>query len=127
LVFVVIVLTTGVTTVEGAITGGIGFVVIQQLLTYAPIRFQGLTIVLFAIGALTYARHPEGILEYWKRKSTQQIQHLLFRSEDQGPQSNGRSGPDVDPPISPIDVVMAQLGTATFAGATDAPSELDHG
>ena len=36
LAFVVIVVTTGVSTVEGAINAGFGFVVIQQLLTYLP-------------------------------------------------------------------------------------------
>jgi branched-chain amino acid transport system permease protein len=78
LVFVVVVLTTGVTTVEGAIQGGIAFVVIQQLLTYVPLRFQGLTIVVFALGALAYARHPEGIVEFFKRKQTMQIQRVLY-------------------------------------------------
>ena len=81
LVFVVIVITTGVTTVEGAIEGGIGFVVIEQLLSYVPIRYQGLTVVLFAAGALTYARHPEGIVEFVKRKQTVQIQKHFFRGE----------------------------------------------
>ncbi len=36
LAFVVIVVTTGVSTVEGAINAGFGFVVIQQILTYLP-------------------------------------------------------------------------------------------
>jgi branched-chain amino acid transport system permease protein len=85
LVFVVIVLTTGVATVEGAIQGGIGFVVIQQLLTYVPTRYQGLTVVLFAAGALTYARHPEGIVEYQKSRSTMQLQRLLFRGDKPTP------------------------------------------
>src|SRR5208337_2534800 len=39
LAFVVIVVTTGVSTVEGAVNAGFGFVVIQQLLTYLPARF----------------------------------------------------------------------------------------
>ncbi|MGH8979690.1 MAG: ABC transporter permease subunit, partial [Acidimicrobiales bacterium] len=60
LAFVVIVVTTGVGTVEGAIQAGMGLVVIEQLLQYAPGRLQGLTFVLFALGALTYAAHPEG-------------------------------------------------------------------
>jgi len=77
LAFVVIVVTTGVGTVEGAIQGGIGFVVVQQLLTYAPQRFQGLTFVLFAAGALTYAAHPEGIVEYQKRTWTGRIERWL--------------------------------------------------
>jgi hypothetical protein len=62
LIFVVLVVTTGVSTVEGAIQAGIGFFVVTQLLTYLPSRFGGssLVIVLFAFGALQYARHPEG-------------------------------------------------------------------
>lgn len=68
LVFVVIVVTAGVSRVEGAIQGAMGFVVIEQLLTYAPPRFQGITIVLFGAGALTYAAHPEGIVEYGKTR-----------------------------------------------------------
>ena len=68
LVFVVVVVTTGASTVEGALQAGFGFVVLQQLLTYVPARFGGnsLVVVFFAFGALTYAAHPEGILEYQK-------------------------------------------------------------
>jgi ABC-type branched-subunit amino acid transport system permease subunit len=93
LVFVVIVLTTGVSTVEGAIQGGIGFVVIQQLLTYVPTRYQGLTVVLFAAGGLTYARHPEGIVEYQKSRSTMQLQRLLFRGDKPTPSAGAMSEP----------------------------------
>jgi branched-chain amino acid transport system permease protein len=80
LVFVVLVVTTSVSTVEGAIQAGIGFVLTSQLLTYLPARFGGpsLTIVLFAFGALTYASHPEGVLEYQKRRSTQRFERLFF-------------------------------------------------
>ena len=41
LVLVVLVVTTSVTTVEGAIQAGIGFFVIEQILTYLPSRFGG--------------------------------------------------------------------------------------
>jgi branched-subunit amino acid ABC-type transport system permease component len=80
LVFVVIVVTTGVSTVEGAINAGFAFVVIQQLLTYLPARVGGesLVIVLFAFGALQYANHPEGILEFQKHRWTLRMEHLLF-------------------------------------------------
>lgn len=86
LIFVVLVVTTSVSTVEGAIQAGIGFVVTEQLLTYLPARFGGpsLTIVLFAFGALTYAAHPEGVLEYQKRRSTQRFEQLLFSKNDGG-------------------------------------------
>jgi branched-subunit amino acid ABC-type transport system permease component len=83
LVFVVLVVTTSVSTVEGAIQAGIGFVVTEQLLTYLPARFGGpsLTIVLFAFGALTYASHPEGVLEYQKRRSTQRFERFFERDK----------------------------------------------
>jgi ABC-type branched-subunit amino acid transport system permease subunit len=78
LAFVVVVLTAGVSTVEGAIQAGMGFVVVQQLLTYAPSRFQGLTFAFFAFAALTYVSHPEGILEYSKRRWTIRMQQIFF-------------------------------------------------
>ena len=79
LAFVVIVVTTGVTTVEGAIQGAFGYVIIQKLLGYAPSQFANLTFVLFAFGALTYAQHPEGILEFQKRRSMQRFEPLFER------------------------------------------------
>ncbi len=79
LAFVVIVVTTGVGTVEGAIQAGIGLVVLEQLLQYAPQRMQGLTFVLFAFGALTYAAHPEGVVELEKRRWTARAERLLTR------------------------------------------------
>ena len=61
LVLVVLVVTTSVTTVEGAIQAGIGFFVTEQILTTvlpARIGASSLTVVLFAFGALTYAHIP---------------------------------------------------------------------
>jgi branched-chain amino acid transport system permease protein len=84
LIFVVLVITTGVATVEGAIQAGIGFVVTEHILsTYLPARLGGnsLTIVLFAFGALQYAKHPEGILEFQKRRSTLYFERLLFSAD----------------------------------------------
>jgi branched-subunit amino acid ABC-type transport system permease component len=82
LVLVVLVVTTSVTTVEGAIQAGVSFFVIQHILqVYLPARFASLTVVLFAFGALTYAKHPEGILEYQKRRSTQRFERLFFARE----------------------------------------------
>ncbi len=79
LAFVVIVVTTGVGTVEGAIQAGVGLVVLEQLLQYAPQRLRGLAFVLFALGALTYAAHPEGIVELVKRRSTARVERVLAR------------------------------------------------
>lgn len=100
LAFIVIVVTTGVTTVEGAIQGGFGFVVTQKLLTFAPSRFAGLTFVLFAFGAFTYAKHPEGILEFQKRKGTQRFER--FFSGDKAADLAG-SGNAVDSEALPLE------------------------
>ena len=81
LVLVVLVVTTSVTTVEGAIQAGVGFFVTEQILTTvlpARIGASSLTVVLFAFGALTYASHPEGVLEYQKRKGTARFERLFF-------------------------------------------------
>jgi branched-subunit amino acid ABC-type transport system permease component len=69
LVFVVAVITTGSRTIEGAVQAGMGYAVIQLLLTlYVPARFAGILPILFAVGAVTYAAHPEGIVEYQKSR-----------------------------------------------------------
>ena len=96
LAFVVIVVTTGVSSIEGAIQAGMGYVIVQQLLTYLPSRYGGggLTFVLFAFGALTYAAHPEGILEFQKRRWTLRFERLIFHngSSPDPPDSPGRNG-----------------------------------
>jgi branched-subunit amino acid ABC-type transport system permease component len=73
--FLVIVVTVGATTVEGAITAGMAFALLNQAFTYLPTKIGsttfgslGLTIVLLSFGAFTYASHPEGIFEFVKRK-----------------------------------------------------------
>ena len=93
LAFVVIVVTTGVGTVEGAIQAGISFMVIEQLLTLLPARFGGdsLVFVLFAAGALQYANHPEGILEFQKRRWTLKIEQLIWRDRTSSSARIGRA------------------------------------
>ena len=43
----------------------------------------GLQPILFGLGALTYAKHPEGILEFQKRRSYERIQGLIDRFKAQ--------------------------------------------
>ena len=77
LAYVVVVLTTGVRSVEGAVQAGMAFAVLQQAFTYLPHRFGGLELVLFAAGALTYARHPEGMVELQKTRWLHRVNRLL--------------------------------------------------
>jgi branched-chain amino acid transport system permease protein len=94
LVLVVLVVTTSVTTVEGAIQAGVGFFVTEQILTTilpARIGASSLTVVLFAFGALTYAQHPEGVLEFQKRRGTQRFERLFF-SRSAAAKKDGTAG-----------------------------------
>jgi len=100
LVWIVLVVTLGARTVEGAIQAAIGFIFIAAVLlpTWVPwlVNLQpwyhmealpiGLQTVLFGLGALTYAKHPEGILEFNKRKS------YAFFSRHIGPGRKKRDG-----------------------------------
>ncbi len=91
LVWVVAVITTGVMTIEGAIQAGIGFAVFQQILNlYVPPRFNGIEAILFAVGTLTYARHPEGILEFQKTRWMNRIAKVFQRYDER----QGRARPD---------------------------------
>ena len=64
----VVVVTTGVYTVEGAIEAGMAYVILYQLLDYLPSQWRDLFPILFGIGAITYALHPEGVVEWQKRR-----------------------------------------------------------
>ncbi|HEV3264456.1 MAG TPA: ABC transporter permease [Acidimicrobiales bacterium] len=122
LAFVVIVITTGVSSIEGAIQAGMGYVVVQQILTYLPARYggNGLTFVLFAAGALTYVAHPEGILEYQKRRWTMRFQRLIYPD---GPSSgaptppSAGSGNGAKPPVGVPSLGGGYSGVATESGA----------
>ena len=68
LVWVVLVVTLGSRTVDGATNAAIGFIIFAWLLEALgfPPEFA---IMLFGFGAISYARHPEGVVEFQTRKS----------------------------------------------------------
>ncbi len=78
LFWMVLVVTLGARTVEGAIQAGLSFVLFPELLNAlgAPGAIQ---FVLFGLAALGYAKHPEGLLEFGKRKQLEAIQRRLDR------------------------------------------------
>ena len=81
LVFMVVVVTTGVYTVEGAIEAGMAYVILYQLLDYLPSQWRNLFPILFGIGAVTYALHPEGLVEWQKRRAIEIV--LAWRKHPQ--------------------------------------------
>ena len=55
---------------------------------------QTLAIILLSVGAFTYAKHPEGVLEFQKRRSLDKVQKQIdrFQKRDQDASSGGAIG-----------------------------------
>jgi branched-chain amino acid transport system permease protein len=90
LFWVVLVVTLGSRSLQAAITAGISFKLFPQLLSYVDIAFlpdtfnpaqnpQALAFALFGLGALTYAKHPEGIIEFQTTKSLEFVNRRILR------------------------------------------------
>jgi branched-chain amino acid transport system permease protein len=94
LLWIVIVVSLGSRTFEGALQAAAGFilfplVILQQAGPWIINNVQpwyhletlpvGLQAILFGLGALTYAKHPEGLLEYNTRKSLVKTQARIDR------------------------------------------------
>ena len=67
--WVVLVVSLGSRTVDGALNAAIGFVVFQWLLSDYFHMSASIALIGFGFGAITYAWHPEGIVEYQTRRS----------------------------------------------------------
>ena len=95
LLFVVVVATVGVYSVTGAIVAGLAYTVINQAISSLPSRFGEMLALIFGVAALTYVRHPEGIVEYarrWVLDRAEQFAHYLNRAERSGPGLAAQSG-----------------------------------
>jgi branched-chain amino acid transport system permease protein len=87
LVFVVVVATVGVYSVAGAIEAGLAYTVLQQLITNLPSRYGSLLALIFGGAALTYVRHPEGVVAFanrWVLDRAEQFAAFLKRGETAG-------------------------------------------
>jgi branched-subunit amino acid ABC-type transport system permease component len=99
LVFAVVVITTGSRTVEGAVQAGMAFAIFLTItVLYLPQRLAGIEPILFAFGAMTYAAHPEGIVEYQKSRWLARVGRLLRahderRARPSGSEVGDRAGP----------------------------------
>jgi ABC-type branched-subunit amino acid transport system permease subunit len=79
LFWVVIVVTLGPRTVEGAFVGGLTVVLFPELLDGLGVP-GAMAFVLFGLGAITFARHPEGIVEANKRSVTRWVNRAMPRT-----------------------------------------------
>jgi branched-subunit amino acid ABC-type transport system permease component len=88
LFWVVIVVTLGSRTVEGAIQAGLALKFFPELLKVLGLALAW-QFIFFGLGAITFARHPEGVVEFNKRRSLNRVQALLDRRKE-------RKSPDAD-------------------------------
>lgn len=92
LFWVVIVVTLGSRSVQAAITAGFALMLMPEILDELGIS-QSWSYILFGLGAITYARHPEGIIEAQTRRSLGLTERLVARLRG-GPGGGGASAED---------------------------------
>ncbi len=80
LFWLVIVAITGVRTVGGAIAAGVALVVLPQLLSLGGGALGSLAAVIFGFGALSYIRHPEGMVPWLGRLGADGLRRWRERS-----------------------------------------------
>jgi ABC-type branched-subunit amino acid transport system permease subunit len=116
LIFVVLVVSLGSRTVEGAIQAAIGYAAFQIVILNQALPWlinhvqpwyhmgqppQTLAIILLSIGAFTYAKHPEGVLEFQKRRSLDKVQRTIDRFKGRG-KIDGAVDESSDPSPAPF-------------------------
>ncbi len=125
LVWVVLVVTAGARSVQAAVISGLGFFLIPEFLqrlfeipgryvadhpdlpaaveavlrTIKPEYSLGVAFILFGFGALTYAKHPEGIIEVQTRAALRKVMGALDRTDrsQPTPATDDARPPDEDP------------------------------
>ncbi len=110
LVWVVLVITAGSRLVQAAVTSGVTFFILPELLTrlftwghgfaafISPSWSLGVAFILFGFGAFTYAKHPEGIIEAQTTASIEKSVAVLDRIRGRRVPSPG-ADPPADPPL----------------------------
>jgi len=106
LLWLVIVVTIGARTVEGAVQAGLAIAFVPEILKALGLS-PAYQFILFGLGAVTYAKHPEGILEYNKRKSLETVQRWLTRGKTP---RGGTGGEVVTPRPEPATVAAGSPG-----------------
>jgi branched-chain amino acid transport system permease protein len=85
LVWLVLVVTMGARSIQAAITAGLAFMMFPRLLELLGLSqslAQTIAFILFGLGAITYAKHPEGIIEAQTRASLAWVMRRLRPDEE---------------------------------------------
>jgi ABC-type branched-subunit amino acid transport system permease subunit len=104
LVWIVLVVTIGSRTVEGAIQAGLAIAFVPEILKALGVS-PAYQFILFGLGAITYAKHPEGIVEFQKRRSLEKVQGWLTRHQRAGAESPGPPGGAATPSEREVETV----------------------
>jgi branched-chain amino acid transport system permease protein len=96
LFWLVLVVTLGSRTVEGAILAAFALKFFPELLKAIGVS-QSWQFVLFGLGAIAFARHPEGMFEHLKRTTQNLIQRGLDRNPMRGTSNQPGGPPDRAP------------------------------
>jgi len=93
LFWLVLVVTLGPRTVDGAIVAAMALMFFPELLKGLGVSASW-QYILFGLGAITFARHPEGIFEHFKRTAQNFIQHQFLDRRN----ASGATQPPTPPP-----------------------------
>ena len=95
LFWIVLVVTLSARTVEGAANAGFAFALMDRILFRNILHLSGKwRFVFFGLTASQYARHPEGMLEYGKRRALARIDGLLDRRQARRTAASDGDGDD---------------------------------
>lgn len=114
LFWLVLVVTVGARTVEGAIVAALALKFFPELLDAVGVS-SSWQFIFFGLGAIAFARHPEGTFEYFKRTSQNSVQRLLDASTHRARLPVG-AGPDreaeatAQPAIAPAPAARHEAG-----------------
>src|SRR5262249_15542937 len=125
---VVLVVSLGARTVDGAVNAALGFVLFPLLIADELGLPDNLAVIGFAFGAITYARHPEGIVEVQKLRSIRaQTTHRAVAARTRALEAAGAIRRRLDPTaIVAIAAAPAALLMAVFlvSGAEVGPGKV---
>jgi branched-chain amino acid transport system permease protein len=111
LFWVVIVVSLGARTVEGAVQAGLAFAFVPEILKNLGLS-PAYQFIGFGLLAITFAKHPEGVVEFNKRRSLEAVQRFLTR----GKQPPDGERPEVVTPTPEPAVAGAKAGNPGAQG-----------
>jgi branched-chain amino acid transport system permease protein len=111
LFWVVIVVSLGARTVEGAVQAGLAFAFVPEILKNLGLS-PAYQFIGFGLLAITFAKHPEGVVEFNKRRSLEAVQRFLTRGKK--PPDDER--PEVVTPTPEPAVAGAKAGNPGVEG-----------